>query len=547
MVRTAFVLILFAAYCITSLAAPIDEGKARENAMQFLCGRTNASRGVVGRGVELTMVRQSDAYFIFNVNDGGGWVIAAADDCMDSILAFSDDGQFYVGDIQENVERQLALYDRLLCGARLSSSTEPATEDDRPSIEPMIKTKWGQYAPFNTLLPTYTPKDGGAPRNSAAGCTTIAMAQLMYYYKWPKYIDHEINSYDYGETLPPTAINWDVIKEEYVADDSTDSAKEVSKLIKYICWAVECLFQGAHGTGGNPDDMLYALSAHMNYSSQVADTYWLQETTSKDSMLDKRIYEELSCQHPVLMAIGMKHVGMHEIVIDGYQRGGFFHFNCGWYGRCDGYYRLVNDSVGYHEDSPSELYCQFAIFGATPRKADDKERVIFYSANCSKAFFRQDKNEAFDGACIEGVHLINSSLNSMRYDIGVRIYKDEKLIDSVFCSTVNLEKDMIGAVIPLPWGKNCDDGTYTIRLMSRQSGTQEWLNDIDEHYVMAIVKGNCLYLCSPKHYENYICSTPVLNTDSSRPSTMFDLQGRRLTTIPAKGIYIQNGRKHVVR
>jgi len=30
-------------------------------------------------------------------------------------------------------------------------------------------------------------------------------------------------------------------------------------------------------------------------------------------------------------------------------------------------------------------------------------------------------------------------------------------------------------------------------------------------------------------------------------STLFDLQGRRLKARPAKGVYIRDGRKHVVR
>ena len=47
-------------------------------------------------------------------------------------------------------------------------------------------------------------------------------------------------------------------------------------------------------------------------------------------------------------------------------------------------------------------------------------------------------------------------------------------------------------------------------------------------------------IVSPRNHQ-------VTDVQHRRATTLFDLQGRRLTTIPAKGLYIQNGRKRVVK
>ena len=48
-------------------------------------------------------------------------------------------------------------------------------------VEPLIKTKWGQYSPFNNMLPL---GDYGS-YSRRTGCMATAMAQIMNYHKHP--------------------------------------------------------------------------------------------------------------------------------------------------------------------------------------------------------------------------------------------------------------------------------------------------------------------------------------------------------------------------
>ena len=43
------------------------------------------------------------------------------------------------------------------------------------AVQPMLKTVWGQSEPFNLLCPNKYP----------SGCVATAMAQIMYYHKYP--------------------------------------------------------------------------------------------------------------------------------------------------------------------------------------------------------------------------------------------------------------------------------------------------------------------------------------------------------------------------
>ncbi|MBQ4008222.1 MAG: C10 family peptidase, partial [Muribaculaceae bacterium] len=64
-------------------------------------------------------------------------------------------------------------------GATLRSSARTSTP-----IAPLLGTiKWNQNAPYNNMCPTYQ-KDGETKR-AATGCVATAMAQVMYYHKWP--------------------------------------------------------------------------------------------------------------------------------------------------------------------------------------------------------------------------------------------------------------------------------------------------------------------------------------------------------------------------
>lgn len=59
--------------------------------------------------------------------------------------------------------------------------------------EPLLKTSWDQVYPYNISYPLI-----GKDKHAYAGCGPVAMGQIMYYYKYPTYINWAAMPLNYG-------------------------------------------------------------------------------------------------------------------------------------------------------------------------------------------------------------------------------------------------------------------------------------------------------------------------------------------------------------
>ena len=83
----------------------------------------------------------------------------------------------------DNLARQIKAI-----GASLKPAALMAT--NLAEIKPLIQTEWGQSAPYNYMCPDENMLDKGdkgynAEKRCLTGCVATAMAQIMYYWKWP--------------------------------------------------------------------------------------------------------------------------------------------------------------------------------------------------------------------------------------------------------------------------------------------------------------------------------------------------------------------------
>lgn len=62
----------------------------------------------------------------------------------------------------------------------LRAQTESCFQED---IKPMVKTLWGQYAPYNMLCPAN--ENDGNITHDLAGCGPVAMAQTINFHRYP--------------------------------------------------------------------------------------------------------------------------------------------------------------------------------------------------------------------------------------------------------------------------------------------------------------------------------------------------------------------------
>lgn len=68
-----------------------------------------------------------------------------------------------------------------------------------------------------------------------------------------------------------------------------------------------------------------------------------------------------------------------------------------------------------------------------------------------------------------------------------------------------------------------------------------------EYFVSCYMNGECLFTEDDFSKPSYTTSIQKLRCNDSREELLYDLQGRCLTGKPAKGLYIQNGRKIIAK
>ena len=116
----------------------------------------------------------------FNI-EGGGYVIASADDRTLPVLGYSLTGRFDASQIPDNMRSWLQGYaEQIRLLGDVSAAAAAAADPGLTAIEPLMQTRWGQNAPYNLQTPVANGKQ------TLTGCVATAMAQVMYYHQWPK-------------------------------------------------------------------------------------------------------------------------------------------------------------------------------------------------------------------------------------------------------------------------------------------------------------------------------------------------------------------------
>lgn len=372
----AALMLLWVALPLPIMASPITRQQAQCNALAFMRDR---GKSIAISSLKYAQMRaaQSDEvqpYYIFNIGDNQGYVIASGDDAAHAVLGFSDEGFIDVNDMPCNMQAWLAEYARQIeymqeHGATSSRASKRITE--RPPIAPMLTTKWNQDYPYNVACPI-DPLSG---RRCLTGCVATAMSQVMYFHRArsvnqttqeiPGYITAK-NKIVIDPIPAGSFIDWEKMKRIYSYEDyDTDAQVEaVANLMKYCGVAVEMDYTSS-ASSAYSSVVAIALPKYFNYSSKtrIVDRY------DSDEEWETLIYSELSHGRPVYYS-GSRTGGGHAFVCDGYESNGFYHFNWGWgFGGFpsspDGYFVLTANEFG-DLIVPYSAY-QAAIINAQPR------------------------------------------------------------------------------------------------------------------------------------------------------------------------------------
>ena len=501
-----------------------------------------------------------EPFYIFNVENGGGYVLVSGNDQTTAILGYSTNGNIDLDNIPDNLRYWLESYAAQLkaidegapVASRAASDSEVRTRSAHTNIAPLLTTKWNQSEPYNLMCPDGNFKDYNASGYNAnnrcvTGCVATALAQVMYYHKWPQGQTTAIPQYtiNYSNAptlslneLPATTFEWNKMKPSYSETETGDAADAVAKLMRYVGQAC----QMAYGTRASnayihTDMMISAFGYSKNIHTKDRDGY---TTTQWENM----VYDELASGRPVLYSgqtaskdDNTSSKSGHQFVCDGY-KDGLFSLNWGWGGSLDGYFVLSiadpNGKQGIGGSSKAYKFDQSATFNFMPATPDEEEIPVMTSAINTNftptEYIRATASEDFTIASLPGrysYYYNKEPISSFYAEIGWGLYEGEQLKKCFVTSTEELKHSDEGYtnnnLTDAALGAGLADGRYQLRQIFRKAGSSDnWtlMDNCGISYYVAEISGNTLTIRIADTQESFRVNSLTI---SEEPAVGMDL------------------------
>ena len=301
-------------------------------------------------------------YYIFNVENKGGFIIISAEDATLPVLAYAFEGEFYSEGRNEASEVFMKKYADQIRMAReqkiVSSKKIQAVWDEylnhasKPNVfaftTPLLSTNWDQDCYYNL----YAPSTMSGPCNHAyIGCVATAMAQIMKYYDFPTtgYGSHNYIDPTFGTqsaNFGATTYNWSQMPTQLGSSSAIAQKQAVSRLMKDCGVAVDMQY-GANGSGTSTAFTPDAFSDYFRYNYAATEISAAKYTANQWGVI---LRAQINQNHPVLYSGSDYSIGYgHAWVMDGYQGSNYFHMNWGWSGYNNGFFLLTNLSVSSYD------------------------------------------------------------------------------------------------------------------------------------------------------------------------------------------------------
>ena len=237
------------------------------------------------------------------------------------------------------------------------------------TIEPLVKTKWGQTAPYNNDLPVDTvntpPAGSGYSPRVCTGCVATALAQIIAYWgmigingvkykigcKATTAYTSNNNGFTYkAQPLPALEqFDYENMQNTYYVNQNnaepykTPATNAVSQLMKYVGHAIQIKYSRLASSGQHEVALNLSKSLlYFNSSIDSNDSYY-QSKWGDNYILyfENKIYNELLNKRPVYISGSSDTAGGHAFICDGYDKSqDKFHINWGWAGNYDGNFKL---------------------------------------------------------------------------------------------------------------------------------------------------------------------------------------------------------------
>lgn len=484
-------------------AAVVSESEAQQVANRFMSvNSSTVVRMQLAHRAPLQQASGASPYYVFNADrPAGGYVIVAGDDRVPAVLAYSDNGTFDMLDVPEAMQAWLDSYADQIA-ALDDGGVQLANHITTAPISPLVSAGWSQNSPYNVMLPIIPNGN-----HAHVGCVATAMAQVMYYWRWPQRPRMAIPSYKtetLGYNMPslaPIDFNWDAMKDTYLTDDTLSaSAKAAATLSLYCAQSVQMDFKKS-SSAASTSAIPLAMFLYFNYSPC---TKYLQRKFFTTEQWESLILDELRARRPVIYR-GQKETGGHAFICDGYDGNGMFHFNWGWNSKSNGYFLLnvLNPDLqgtGSASGTYGYIESQAIVAGLEPGSAGQLDLEVFvkYIELMSYVNTRSSNNQDFTLTLL--THFINCSDDAIAFDYGWGLYQDGTLIKVLESGL----KDVLNSwyyfspTRTIAFGKGLSSGSYRIVPIFSEPYADDWkpCTGSDIFYLEANITGNqCVVIC----------------------------------------------------
>lgn len=469
---TAF---LWLCTALAAYAGPVSLEQAKTIASQ--CGKRmdGVRRAPQAGEMQLAQVRkiQSDGadeglplYYVFNRPQGDGFVIVSGDDRMRPVIAEVDNGAFDA----ETVNPGLKWW---LDAVAQSAEKIVNSEDESPryvrraeaaAVDALIKTQWGQNAPFNNMCPELNGT------RCVTGCVATALAQMCYFHSYPSsakgkvdysytinFSDGTSQKMELSGDLSEFFFDYDKMKPTYEEDETGEAADEVAELM-YACGLASEMLYTTSSSGSNVKYKV--LTENFGFDAACA---WASRDDYSTEDWEKLLISELTAGRPVFYSGADVGGNGHQFLCDGYDGEGLFHINWGWAGYEDGFFDLA--AITYCEG-------QDIVYNVKPSEDGTADALSYFTVDSVEMYSYSEKvlshlslpYSANLGSYVYlGVNGLACQWIGADVYAGVALYKDDVSSNEYLSSISFVPSSSVSFQFSYSLPSTLEEGVYTLR------------------------------------------------------------------------------------
>lgn len=369
-------------------------------------------------------------YYVFNDDTGKGFVVVAGDDKMGEVLAYSHEASIDMANLNPEARYLLdsyrQVYEKLGKNKGLTTRAETATKAT-DAVQPLLKSKWGQDYPYSKQTQYVT------------GCVATAVAQVMYYHKWPAQgkgqesykvtFDNTVRSADFTKSH----YDWDNMLPDYNRRNVTTKQEDAVALLMNDV-GIATNMQYTDRVSGTQSYMAErALRNYFDYDAALVTRF----DEGEDNFIEI-VKKELRNGFPLYISGDPSSGGGHAWVCDGFDEEDKFHMNFGWNGQADGYYSLatldVKSTGSEFNGAQLSFNKRIQVIAIHPNKPNTpkidadiayQSPTIKFNNDGMMAFVGDAPTTTSDAAKVMYTGFINQANAVLVGDIGLGIYDQE--------------------------------------------------------------------------------------------------------------------------